>query len=347
MTRANRSSKRPRAPSCLRCHRYTNWLCVLVLILGVTHCQRWVRVYAASQMHEETIKLRTLPQHLLYSQGRENHATRVSSQFASEAPPGHEAQFEENQSKLPVLLALVLVCGGLVLRQDAIAIFGVYQFCCVMTSQSILESFHVLSRASFDALELYSEFALMTPVLAKSLTSGVAYIMGDMIAQILEGSSVIDFIRCGHNALAGMVLHGPLLHYWILLLEGPFSGFFWNPEGWRCTVVKVALDQTVFSGFLNAAYAIVLGLLARRKLKETFHDLRRTLPAAMWSSWRFWPFVHLVTYSPIMPIQLKVLWNDLAEVAWVAILSLIANANNNSSKCTDKDLAVETVVRTV
>lgn len=41
-----------------------------------------------------------------------------------------------------------------------------------MTSQSILESFHVLSRASFDALELYSEFALMTPVLAKSLTSG-------------------------------------------------------------------------------------------------------------------------------------------------------------------------------
>lgn len=36
-------------------------------------------------------------------------------------------RFEENQSKLPVLLALVLVCGGLVLRQDAIAIFGVYQ----------------------------------------------------------------------------------------------------------------------------------------------------------------------------------------------------------------------------
>lgn len=40
---------------------------------------------------------------------------------------GKQARFKEDQSILPVLLALVLVFAGLVRRQDAIAIFGVYQ----------------------------------------------------------------------------------------------------------------------------------------------------------------------------------------------------------------------------
>ena len=42
------------------------------------------------------------------------------------------------------------------------------------------------------------------------------------------------------------------------------------------------------------AYAILLGLLAGRQVKEILSQLKHSLPAAMWSSWRFWPFVHMV-----------------------------------------------------
>jgi len=332
-----RSGKRLRAFSYLRCHRFATGFCALVLIVGVTHCQRWVQVYATSQKQQNIVKLRTLPRHFLNSQGREKHAVQVSTDFASQALPGQEVQFKEDQSILPVLLALVLVFAGLVRRQDAIAIFGVYQFCCAMSTHSILETFHVWEQASLDMLELYSEFAVAMPVLAKSVTSGVAYIAGDLMAQAIGGKR-IDVFRCSHNALAGFVLHGPLLHYWILLLEGPFSQFFWNPNGWRCIMMKVVLDQTIFAATLNTAYAVFLGLLAGKRPKETLADVRQTLPMAMWSSWRFWPFVHLVTYSPLLPIQLKVLWNDVVEVAWVAILSFVVNANNSEPKCKEEDL---------
>lgn len=135
-----------------------------------------------------------------------------------------------------------------------------------------------------------------------------------------------------------MVLHGPLLHYWILLLEGQLPcvsvftavcmcaciasrALLWLLlesrglavhccEGGigsdrilrlsECCCLAEHLQCVISFGFrplAAKAYAIVLGLLARRKLKETFHDLRRTLPAAMWSSWRFWPFVHLASCS--------------------------------------------------
>ena len=37
----------------------------------------------------------------------------------------------------------------------------------------------------------------------------------------------------------------------------------------------------------------------------------------------FWPFVHLITFSDLVPLQLKVLWVDVMEIVWVAILSRV------------------------
>ena len=51
------------------------------------------------------------------------------------------------------------------------------------------------------------------------------------------------------------------------------------------------------------------------------------------SSWRFWPAVHVISYSPLIPFELKVLWIDTMEIFWVAILSVInANAASKSGK---------------
>ncbi|MEO1512543.1 MAG: hypothetical protein AAFU70_10745, partial [Planctomycetota bacterium] len=33
----------------------------------------------------------------------------------------------------------------------------------------------------------------------------------------------------------------------------------------------------------------------------------------------------IVSYSPLVPVQYKLLWIDLMEIDWVAILSFIAN----------------------
>ena len=48
------------------------------------------------------------------------------------------------------------------------------------------------------------------------------------------------------------------------------------------------------------------------------------------ASLRFWPFIHLLTFSPLIPIELKLLWVDAVEVVWIAILSRV-NARENES----------------
>ena len=49
------------------------------------------------------------------------------------------------------------------------------------------------------------------------------------------------------------------------------------------------------------------------------------LREALRSSWRFWPFVHCISFSHAVPLDLKLLWVDVMEIVWVTILSRVAN----------------------
>jgi hypothetical protein len=51
---------------------------------------------------------------------------------------------------------------------------------------------------------------------------------------------------------------------------------------------------------------------------------------ALRSAWRFWPFVHTISFSHAVPIDLKLLWVDIMEVVWVTILSKVANEDKNA-----------------
>ena len=52
----------------------------------------------------------------------------------------------------------------------------------------------------------------------------------------------------------------------------------------------------------------------------------QVLVPAMVSSWRFWPAVQLISYSPLVPVDLKLLWIDTMEIVWVAYLSATVNS---------------------
>jgi len=194
------------------------------------------------------------------------------------------------------------------------------------------------------ALELYGNFATAWPVVAKALTSGVAYLLGDLLAQLFEGGK-LDRCRCRRNAAVGFILHGPVLHYWIIFLEGPFAAVLGIRKAWWGILLKILLDQTVFAVVVNTAYALMLAVLAGDPLPAVLRKTRKTLLPAMLSSWRFWPFVHMVTYSPVLPMEFKVLWTDVAEVGWVAILSVVANSSATSTSVKSKLEAPEMPLR--
>mmetsp|Transcript_2372 Transcript_2372/g.5049 ORF Transcript_2372/g.5049 Transcript_2372/m.5049 type:complete len:467 (-) Transcript_2372:225-1625(-) len=190
-----------------------------------------------------------------------------------------------------------------------------------MTKVSV--AMDLLTRLPFDLVHAYEEIVPTNPIFCKACTSGVAYGLGDFISQIYQGKtlSTLDLPRSFRSGAAGFIVHGPLCHYWLTFMETylDFNGAWW------ATGIKVTADLTVWSIFLNASYSFVIGTLAGRRPKEVFSDVRATQWPALRSAWRFWPFVHTVSFSHAVPIDLKLLWVDVMEVIWVTILSKVAN----------------------
>lgn len=190
----------------------------------------------------------------------------------------------------------------------------------------------------------YEAAALARPIITKSATSGVAYFLGDAIAQIQSsrdksttssGGSMpwwrrIERGRIGSATVAGAASHGPQLHYWTVLMEA--SGL--------PLAAKVALDQTVFSLYLNAAFCVSTELMQRRPLRAALSKARAAAWPCLSAGWKFWPFAHALTYS-VVPLHLRVLWVDVLEVAWVAILS--STVARSKAKAMDECAVAEEV----
>lgn len=180
-----------------------------------------------------------------------------------------------------------------------------------------------LTRLPLDLIHAYESLIPNNPIFYKACTSGVAYGLGDFISQIYQGKtlSTIDLPRSFRSGAAGFMVHGPLCHYWLTFMETylDFGGAWW------ATGIKVTADLTVWSIFLNAAYSTVIGTLAGQNPADTLRDVRATQWPALRSAWRFWPFVHTISFSHAVSMDLKLLWVDVMEVIWVTILSKVAN----------------------
>lgn len=179
-----------------------------------------------------------------------------------------------------------------------------------------------------DLLHQYEALVPTNPVFYKACTSGVAYAFGDFVSQIYQGRNLnsLDLPRSFRSGAAGFIGHGPLCHYWMLTMEQylDFGGAWW------ATGFKVLADQTVWSLYLNAMYSFLIGTLAFRNPGDVWKDVKATSWPALRSSWRFWPFVHCISFSHAVPIDLKLLWVDVMEIVWVTILSRVANQDDSA-----------------
>lgn len=186
----------------------------------------------------------------------------------------------------------------------------------------------LVERFPIDAIKSYEALIPQNPIFYKACTSGIAYGLGDFLSQILQGKKLDDFDlpRSFRSGAAGFIAHGPLCHFWLLAMENylDFGGAWW------ATGIKVTADLTVWSIFLNAAYSLIIGLLAGKSPQEVMKDVKATQWPALRSAWRFWPFVHTISFSHAVPMDLKLLWVDAMEVVWVTILSKVNNEDKDS-----------------
>ena len=173
----------------------------------------------------------------------------------------------------------------------------------------------------------------------KAALTGVTYVMGDMIAQVVQQQQQIvqlelaprslrdnllrtDFWRYVRSGLAGFLFLGPLAHF--------YYDFVAESLGHWPTLWKIALDQTFYLAFYNTVYYLVLGCLARRPLVEVARQYSGQFWQLLRAGWRLWPFVGVLTYT-VIPRAHRVLFVDVIEIAYSAILSRLTTESQDTN----------------
>ena len=181
----------------------------------------------------------------------------------------------------------------------------------------------ILSAAFRDNWSFYESSLASHPVVSKAFISGLVYGLGDLTAQTYEGKSIgsLDRGRMIRSSLTGLIAHGPCSHVWYIVADDLCAPL---GDGLVAAGTKLLLDQTVWAFIWLSIYYGVLGALnfdSPSKIVKTFKA--SFLPVCL-VGWRFWPFVHIVTYG-LIPQQHRLLWVDVMEIIWVTILSYVGN----------------------
>ena len=163
----------------------------------------------------------------------------------------------------------------------------------------------ILRNIPADNLAAYQQSACSTTrVPTKACTSGVAYTLGRLHVPAVAGQDRSRRWICGGRCVgrrAGFLIHGPLCHYWLMWTEAELVV--------RRRVVdhagEVFADQTAWSLFLNSAYTDVHHVAARDVAARVKDEIQATWWNAISAGWKFWPFVHMLTFSPSHPAGLQ------------------------------------------
>lgn len=171
--------------------------------------------------------------------------------------------------------------------------------------------------------EAYEVAVKMNPIETKACISGIVYSFGDLIAQNYEGRDVSEWDRGRvlRSGLCGLLAHGPLSHLYYLGLDTAFAQqSFIDVDSWMSPIIKVGIDQTVWSIFWNSTYYVLLGILKAESPQTIVSSVRQSWWDLLKAGWRLWPIVHVCTYG-IIPVQHRLLFVDTVELIWVCILS--------------------------
>ena len=145
------------------------------------------------------------------------------------------------------------------------------------------------------------------------------YLVGDYAAQTEWGKKHwldFDVWRTVRNGAIG-AFFGPLVSVYY-----DFSDLILPPEVLSNAPKKIFMDQTVYLATKCSVYIMLVGMLAGRSFNDCFDDVKSRIWTIMSRAWRFWPFVHCITYSVIPPAQ-RILWVNCVDIVWSSILASI------------------------
>lgn len=159
------------------------------------------------------------------------------------------------------------------------------------------------------------------PIRTKALTSFVGLVVADCIAQFGEGRG-FDLMRTAHMGFFGLVLHGPMGHYWYRLLDARVMPDAGNSS--PAVVAKMTVDQALFAPLSTMIFYAALAAMDGR-LDELPTILQTKLVSTVVAGYALWPAAHLINFK-FVPAHQRMLYVNAVNLVWTVFLSRMANA---------------------
>lgn len=176
----------------------------------------------------------------------------------------------------------------------------------------------IATRTFVDTWSLYENSLSERPVQTKTAINVVTFLLGDWLSQtVLQKKNALDFdpARVLRAGLIGLGF-GPCVHQYYQFSDYilPVEGGIWNRLG------KILMDQTVYLTVKCSIYIALVGLLQGDDVQTVKDTVKGRIVGVVTTAWRFWPLVHLVTYS-VIPARHRMLWVNMVDLVWNSILA--------------------------
>jgi hypothetical protein len=174
--------------------------------------------------------------------------------------------------------------------------------------------------------QFYLHYLDQHPIKTKAISSAVTNVIGDIIAQEIAGNKKLDVMRTVKFGSFGLIVTGPLVHFWYKLLNQVFSRFPTTP---LTVVIKIALHQLVFTPALFVLFwtwiAMFEGTVHKLKSQISNNMLRMVV-----AQLKIWPLAQYINFRYV-PLNLQVLFSNLVALVWNIYFSLL-NASGKKLK---------------
>ncbi|CAM9812547.1 unnamed protein product [Pylaiella littoralis] len=198
-------------------------------------------------------------------------------------------------------------------------------------------------------LAMYKRSMAKRPLLTKSVTAAVVAAFGEMIGSAMRPSpdlrpapSLPNGVGAGGGAVAevapgllrrtvafaifGLVLNGPVFHWWYGALEKAAArrrkeG---EPAGNAGDVAfKVALDRLLLTPIYLAITLVSLRLLQGFSGKRTIRETRALYRGALLTNWKVWTVAQVANFK-LVPVEYRPVVGNFVACWWNIYLSLLS-----------------------
>ena len=139
----------------------------------------------------------------------------------------------------------------------------------------------------------YNTFLRRNPVATKACTSFIGFTIGDRLAQtIIDGP--FDPYRTLRLGLYGLLLDGPIGHFWYKLLDAKVYPN--DPKSNKAVLTKTALDQLIWAPAMTCVFFAFLKLLEGHPEAILLTIQTKVVPTVL-ANYLLWPMAHYFNFK--------------------------------------------------